>query len=92
MVTERSFLRVAQISVCGRFLIPAKVNLADVLFSPMADPVDRNRISQKHLDFLLCDIETLHPVRGIGLRRLGLQHALQVSEEVSIPVCVEAHE
>jgi hypothetical protein len=83
-VTELSFMRVAQIAVLERFVIVPKVNLADLFFSPTSDPVDRNRISQKHLDFLCCDRETFRPVLGIELDDSSHQRAARIERDAFV--------
>lgn len=51
-------------------LICPKVNLAD-LFFPSVESGEKmrylNKINRKHVDFLLCDAETLEPVCGVEL-------------------------
>lgn len=51
-------------------LICPKVNLAD-LFFPSVESGERmrylNKINRKHVDFLLCDAETLEPICGVEL-------------------------
>jgi hypothetical protein len=46
-----------------------KVNLGDIFFVPRPDQnqAARNRISSKHVDFLLCDCLTMKPRYGIEL-------------------------
>jgi very-short-patch-repair endonuclease len=65
--TELSFFHALEIATRGRFLVLPKVNLGDVFFSPTRRVGDWNRISTKHVDFLLCDPQTLHPILGIEL-------------------------
>ena len=83
-VTELSFMRVAQIAVRERFVILPKVNLADVFFSPTSDPIHRNRISQKHLDFLCCDRETFRPMLGIELDDSSHQRAARIERDAFV--------
>jgi hypothetical protein len=49
----------------------AKVNLNDLFFAQTGDTrrnrAANNRIDRKHVDFLLCDAQTLWPVLGIEL-------------------------
>jgi len=54
----------------GHAIIFAKVGLKDIFFIPKETPEYKtfwNKISQKHVDFLLCDINTLKPICGIEL-------------------------
>jgi len=54
----------------GHAIIFAKVSLKDIFSIPKGTTdykVFWNKISQKHVDFLLCDINTLNPICGIEL-------------------------
>lgn len=66
---EFSFYKVLLSLVDARLTIQSKVRLADVFF--VARRKERgvffNRISQKHLDFLVCDSVTMKPIFGIEL-------------------------
>jgi hypothetical protein len=62
--TELSFFRALEIGTRGRFLVLPKVNLGDVFFSPTRRLGDWNRINMKHVDFLLCDPQTIRPSSG----------------------------
>ena len=66
---EFSFYKVLSSVVGTRLTIQSKVRLADVFF--VARPNENvsyfNRISQKHLDFLVCDSVTMKPLFGIEL-------------------------
>ncbi|NTW29118.1 MAG: DUF2726 domain-containing protein [Coriobacteriia bacterium] len=66
---ELSFYRVLHNAVDGRAVICPKVNLCDVFFvvRPNENMAARGRISQKHVDFLLCESDTLRPVLGLEL-------------------------
>ena len=66
---EASFYRVLVPAVGQQFTVFAKIRLADVFFvtRPNENVAARNRISSKHVDFLLCDPQTLKPVLGIEL-------------------------
>jgi hypothetical protein len=67
---ERSFLKQLQLAIGDEYLLFAKVRLADVI---RVIPRTRdwqahfNRITQKHLDFVLCDPRTLTPVAAVEL-------------------------
>jgi hypothetical protein len=66
---EANMLRVLR-EVAGDWaLICPKVRLADLVYAPRQE--DRqaalNRISRKHLDFVLCDAGTLRPVLAVEL-------------------------
>lgn len=66
---ELSFYRVL-VSLLGTdFVVQSKVRLADIFFVAQQDASFShfNRISQRHLDFLVCDSATMRPVLGIEL-------------------------
>jgi predicted RNA-binding Zn-ribbon protein involved in translation (DUF1610 family) len=67
--TELSFYRVLASVVSNRAVICPKVGLAEIFFvaRPHENQTYRNRILQKHLDFLLCDPKSMRPVLGIEL-------------------------
>jgi len=66
---EYSFYRMLSSSVNPRFTVLTKVRLADIFF--VARPNENysyfNRITQRHVDFLLCNPTTMKPVAGIEL-------------------------
>ena len=66
---ELSFYRVLAPLVEGRLVVCPKVRLGDLFFvsRPTKRMAHRARISQKHVDFLLCEPNTLKPVVGIEL-------------------------
>ncbi|MBO8170871.1 MAG: DUF2726 domain-containing protein [Bacillaceae bacterium] len=69
--SELSFYKVLQQYVGDKALICPKVSLQDIFFVNVANNSDRtayyNKISRKHVDFLLCSVETLKPICGIEL-------------------------
>ncbi len=66
---EFSFYKVLSSVLGTHFTIQSKVRLADIFF--VSDPHKRatyfNKISQRHLDFLVCDAVTMKPLLGIEL-------------------------
>ncbi len=66
---ELTFYRALSTAVGDSAMIAPKVNLGDLFFvlNPKENNAFRGRISQKHLDFLLCDPQTLRPLAGIEL-------------------------
>jgi hypothetical protein len=66
---ELAFYRILAGTVQGRFTICPKVRLADIFYvsRPHENVAARNRIQQKHVDFLLCDPTTLRPRLAIEL-------------------------
>ena len=82
---EYSLYRLLSSSLYGRASVFPKVRLADVFF--VARPNENlsfiNRVAQRHVDFLLCDPNSLRPVAGIELddsshTRRGRQVSRQV--------------
>ncbi len=66
---EVSFFHVLRRVIEDRALISAKVRLADVIYAPWQEEQRSawNKISRKHLDFVVCDPRTLVPVLAIEL-------------------------
>ena len=66
---EISFYHVLLSVVGDGFTICPKVNLNDIFFvsRPDQNQASRNRISRKHVDFLLCESRTMRPRAGIEL-------------------------
>jgi len=67
--TEMSFYRVLQLAVGTHASIFAKVGLSDVFYvaRPQENQSYRNRIAQKHVDFVMCDPQTLKPLFAVEL-------------------------
>ena len=68
---ERSFYHVLGRVAGPRFLICPKVSLADLFYVKSGNPQEyriyTNKIDRKHVDFVLCDPQTLTPIAGIEL-------------------------
>jgi hypothetical protein len=66
---EMAFYRVLVVAVNGQAVICPKVNLADLFFviQPQKNYSYRGRIAQKHVDFLLCQPQSMKPLAGIEL-------------------------
>jgi hypothetical protein len=66
---EGSFYHVLCSVVGTRAVVCPKVGLQEIFFvrRPDANQASRNRIAQKHLDFLLCEPKTMRPIVGIEL-------------------------
>lgn len=65
---EFSFYKVLESAVQKKAEIQCKVRLADIFYTPYGTNVSHfNRITGKHVDFLLCDIQTMKPILGIEL-------------------------
>ena len=66
---EASLFRLLSSHLHGRANVFPKVRLADVFF--VARPNENrgfiNRVSQRHVDFLICDAVSLRPIAGIEL-------------------------
>ena len=67
---EFSFYRVLQ-QACGeRYVVCPKVGLGDLLYVKKGTEKRqsfRNKIDRKHIDFVLCDPQTMAPVAGVEL-------------------------
>ena len=66
---EISFYHILLSTVGDRMTVCPKVNLNDIFFVSRPDQNlgARNRISGKHVDFLLCDSRSMRPLAGIEL-------------------------
>ncbi len=66
---ELAFYRVLEQAVGQTYSINNKVRLWDVLYVPRRDDsrTYENKISSKHIDFLLCDPTTMQPILAIEL-------------------------
>ena len=67
---ERSFFGVLKQAVDPEFLLFAKIRLADLLFIPRGTEGRQaafNRIQSKHIDFVICDRDTIRPLIAIEL-------------------------
>ncbi len=70
-VAEHSFYRVLRRVVAERGVVCPKVSLADLFHAQVKDRrrfrAYTNKIDRKHVDFLLCDPQTMRPLAGIEL-------------------------
>jgi hypothetical protein len=66
---ERSFYAALVSAIADQAVICPKVNLGDILFSPGKQNswARSNRISQKHVDFLICSRDVLRPLVALEL-------------------------
>jgi hypothetical protein len=76
---ELSFYGVLKDAVNGRAAINSKVGLNDLFYVKMDDQsrfrLYTNKIDRKHVDFLICDPITMHPLVGIELDDKSHQRA-----------------
>ena len=68
---ELNFYHVLQTAVSDSAVLFVKVSLGDLFFAQTGDFAKnrayRNKIDRKHVDFLLCDPQTIRPLLGIEL-------------------------
>ena len=64
---EVQFYETLRETIRPQEVIQCKVRLADVLIAPKQDLSAFRRVSQKHVDFLLCDRTSLKPLLAIEL-------------------------
>lgn len=66
---EISFYHVLKSATGDAITVCPKVNLSDIFFvsGPGQNQGAKNRISRKHVDFLLCDSQTMRPRVGVEL-------------------------
>ena len=89
---EFSFYKVLSSDVGPQLTIQSKVRLADIFF---VAHLNENRsyfgkISQKHLDFLVCDPVTMKPIFGIELDDSSHQRNQRVERDKFIESVCEA--
>lgn len=89
---ERSFYGVLVAAIAGRALVFAKVNLADVLFVSGKEKRQsyHNRIDRKHVDFLLCTLDTVRPVAAIELDDKSHERADRVDRDAFVDAAFDA--
>lgn len=70
-VSEFSFYKILDQVIDKRYIVCPKVGLQDVFFVTERDRSKHatylNKINRKHVDFLICDRETMRPIFGIEL-------------------------
>lgn len=89
---ELSFYHVLSSVVSNKATICVKVRLADILYTsrPNENQASRNRIQQKHLDFLLCNPKTMQPILGIELDDSSHSRADRIERDGFIDKAFEA--
>ena len=90
---ERSFFGVLQKAVGDRYLIFAKVRLADLMYIPRG--VEQwqsyfNRIKSKHIDFVLCDRDAVRPLLAIELDDSSHREADRQSRDTFVDSALKA--
>ena len=82
-VTEMALLRVLREMLGPRYAICPKVALEDIfnLVRPNENVHFFNRIFRKHVDFLLCDPETMKPAFGVEMVRLAIRNEVRKSDD-----------
>jgi hypothetical protein len=76
---EQKFYEALDVAIDGRFVILSKVRVADLLIVTSASRPARYRVFRsiacKHVDFVLAEVENLHPVAAIELDDSSHQRA-----------------
>jgi len=76
---ELTFYRVLQTAVSDWAIIFVKVSLGDLFYAQTGEfgqnQVYRNKIDRRHVDFLLCDPQSIRPILGIELNDKSHQRA-----------------
>jgi len=85
---ELSFYHVLRQVVQEQATICTKVSLGDLFYPKTADRGQnmryRNKIDRKHVDFLLCDPQTMKPMVGIELDDASHQRADRTARDVFV--------
>jgi predicted RNA-binding Zn-ribbon protein involved in translation (DUF1610 family) len=89
---ELSYYQVLKSVLGPKAAISAKVRLADILFVPNANKNVSyfNRISQRHVDFLLCESSTMQPVLVIELDDSSHKKPRQIERDQFLDQTLEA--
>lgn len=89
---EASFFKVLQTAVGSSAAVFAKVRLGDLFFvpNPSGNVAYVNRISSKHVDFLICDADSLRPILGIELDDSSHQRASRQERDAFFDQVFEA--
>lgn len=80
---ELSFYRVLREVVADRAVVCVKVRLGDLFFvaRPNENMGLRNKINQKHVDFVLCEPSTMQPLCGVELDDASHQRPKQIEKD-----------
>lgn len=91
---ERSFYGVLKLVVSDRAIIMSKVGLWDIFYvaRPNENRGAKAHIDRKHVDFLLCDPQTLQPVLGIELDDKSHQREDRQERDAAVDAVFEAAE
>jgi len=90
---ERSFFGVLERVTRGKYLVFAKVRLADVVLVPSDTPSRQshfNRIQSKHVDFLICDMAEVRPLLAIELDDSSHQKDRRKTRDAFVESALEA--
>ncbi|MDP9317038.1 MAG: DUF2726 domain-containing protein [Chloroflexota bacterium] len=89
---EAAFFRVLTMVVAGRWLVWPKVSLTDIFCVPQAHDTTAamNRITRKHVDFLLCDATTLRPFAAIMLDATSRHQVQPIERDLFVEQVFEA--
>jgi len=91
---EKSFYRVLRYVVADRALIFTKVGLWDIFFvaRPRENFKAKAQIDRKHVDFLLCDPETIRPIVAIELDDSSHQRSDRIERDGFVDAVFKAAE
>lgn len=89
---ELSFYHVLESVLPPDAAVAVKVRLGDILFvrQPHQNQAARNRINQKHVDFLLCEAATMRPRLAIELDDRSHQKASRQERDVFLEEALAA--
>lgn len=82
--TESSFYRALEVAVTGRYLIFPKVRLLDICDVSQTEQAAFNRVSAKHVDFLLCDRGSYKPVAAIEVDGSSHERADRIKRDAFV--------
>lgn len=85
---EQNFFLVLKVAVADSAIVCPKVTLGDLFYARVSDPSQyrtyTNKIDRKHVDFLLCDPQTLRPRTGLELDDASHQRSDRQARDVFV--------
>lgn len=86
---ERSFFGVLEQAVAGEFRVIGKVRLGDLIqpakrLTPKRRTILRNRVQQKHVDFVLCCPDSLSVVAAVELDDVSHRRRARADRDVFV--------
>lgn len=91
--SERSFHEVLRGSLSAQIVVFAKVRLIDLVWLPKGTGNRQrhlNRVVSKHVDFVLCDVQSIRPLLVIELDDASHRRADRMARDAVVDAALEA--